>query len=301
MNLLDKLERKFGRFAIPNLIYYIIAIYASGTILYFVAPEIYATYLSLNAKAILEGQVWRVVTFLLAPVSTNILFAAIVLMLYYFLGIHLERYWGSFRFNLYFIIGAVMQIVAALLIYLIFGQIYPLGITYLNQSLFLAFVVLFPHIEFRLFFVIPIKAKWLGMLQGLYLLATVVVGIISFFVPTIALRLGLPFTISDSIAVILSFTNFLIFYFAMRQRRSPKQHYHRSKKLKNETAKVIAFQGGLRQNRHICHTCQRTDVTHPELEFRFCSKCEGNYEYCEDHLYTHTHIKKGRGISNEKN
>lgn len=292
MNLLDKLERKFGRFAIPNLIYYIIAIYGAGTVLYFVAPEIYPTYLSLNAKAILGGQVWRVVTFLLAPVSTNVLFAVIVLMLYYFLGVNLERYWGSFRFNLYFMMGAVMQIIAALLIYLIFGQVYPLGIGYLNQSLFLAFVVLFPHLEFRIFFVIPIKAKWLGILQGVYLLATVVVGIISFLVPTIAIRLGVPFTISDSIAVILSFTNFLVFYFATTKRRNPIHHYHRKKKLKNDTAKVIAFQGGRGQARHICHTCQRTDMTNPELEFRFCSKCEGNYEYCEDHLYTHTHIKK---------
>lgn len=101
-NWLSKLERKFGRYAIPNLMYYIIILYAAGFVLNILNPEFYYRYLSLNAQAILNGQVWRIVTFIIQPPSSSLVFIVFALYLYYMIGQQLENAWGAFRFNLYF-------------------------------------------------------------------------------------------------------------------------------------------------------------------------------------------------------
>ena len=123
MNFLRKLEKKFGRYAIPNLMYYIIIMYGMGLIIYVANPNIYFQYLSLDVGAILQGQIWRIVTFLICPPSmssdpmTSVLLSAIAMSLYYFLGRTLEQVWGIFRFNLYFLMGILGHIVAAFILY----------------------------------------------------------------------------------------------------------------------------------------------------------------------------------------
>ena len=113
-NWLSKLERKFGRYAIPNLMYYIIILYAAGFVLNILNPEFYYRYLSLNAQAILNGQIWRVVTFIIQPPSNSLIFIVFALYLYYMIGQQLENAWGAFRFILYFCSGMLFHIVAAL-------------------------------------------------------------------------------------------------------------------------------------------------------------------------------------------
>lgn len=121
MNWLDKLERKFGRYAIHNLMYYIIILYAVGFVFQMINPSFYYNYLSLDAAAILHGQIWRIVTFIIQPPSSSLLFIIIVLYFYYVLGSNLERTWGAFRFNVYFFSGMLFHVIAAIIVYLLTG------------------------------------------------------------------------------------------------------------------------------------------------------------------------------------
>ena len=165
---MNKMERKFGRYAIPNLMYYIVILYAVGVLVQMMAPAFYIQYLMLDARAILHGQIWRVVTFMIWPPSGSLFFNLIAIYLYYNLGMTLERVWGTFRFNVYFFMGVIGHVLAALLIYIITGQVYILTTDYLNFSLFFAFAATFPEMQFYLFFVLPIKAKYLALFDGLY-------------------------------------------------------------------------------------------------------------------------------------
>ena len=151
MNFMNKMERKFGRYAIPNLMYYIVILYAVGVLVQMMAPAFYIQYLMLDARAILHGQIWRVVTFMIWPPSGSLFFNLIAIYLYYNLGMTLERVWGTFRFNVYFFMGVIGHVLAALLIYIITGQVYILTTDYLNFSLFFAFAATFPEMQFYLF------------------------------------------------------------------------------------------------------------------------------------------------------
>lgn len=295
MNFINKLERKFGKYAIHNLMYYIIAIYVLGWIIQLVAPEIYTSYLSLNAEAILHGQVWRIVTFLLNPPSSSPLFMIFALYLYFIIGMNIERAWGAFRFNLYFFVGVLLHVIAAIIIYLIFGINLDLGTYYLNLSLFFTFAALYPNMQLLLFFIIPIKIKWIALLNGVFFAATIIFGIAINFLPEVAqynlftnlYRFGVIATLPSSIAALVSMLNFIIFFFATRnyKRVSPKEVHRRNvyKRQVNEHTRKDS------QARHKCAVCGRTEKDSEDLVFRYCSKCHGGYEYCQDHLFTHEH------------
>ena len=147
MNWISKLEKKFGRYAIPNLMRYIIALYAAGFVLMASGSGVYENWLSLNAQAILHGQIWRIFTFILQPPSGNMLMLLISLLFYYMIGSNLEARWGTFMFNLYFLIGVLLHVAAALLVYLLFGVNISMGTAYLNLSLFFAFAAEYPDID----------------------------------------------------------------------------------------------------------------------------------------------------------
>ena len=153
MNWLNKMERKYGRYAIPNLMYYVIILYGMGYVLFKVNPWVYFQYLALDWSAVLRGQVWRVFTFLMQPISDNLLMVILMLYIYYMIGRQLEAVLGKFRFNFYFITGVLLHILASLVVYLGSGGDYIIspGVDYLNLSLFLVFAVLFPNAQFLLF------------------------------------------------------------------------------------------------------------------------------------------------------
>lgn len=289
MNWINKLERKFGKYAIPNLMYYIIILYAFGFVLGLFAPEFYYQYLSLDAAAILRGQVWRIITFIIQPPNTNLLFVFFTLYLYYMIGRQLEYVWGTFRFNLYFFTGVLLHVIAALLTYLITGVSLPLGTYYLNMSLFFAYAAIYPNQQFYLFMVLPVKVKYLAWLDGVYF----VYAIIQAFLPAYG---GDPIYgvlyKASALAAFVSLLNFLIFFLFTRnvRRFTPKEvkrkhHYHK------EVRAGRAAQTGPDGAKHRCAVCGRTELDDENLEFRYCSKCNGNYEYCQDHLFTHEHIK----------
>ena len=274
MNILNKLERRFGKYAVPNLMYYIVILYAIGVMVQMLAPEVYFRYLMLDARAVLHGQIWRVVTFMIWPPSGDMFFNLLAIYLYYNLGTTLERVWGSFRFNVYFLMGVLGHVLAAVAVYLMTGSIYLLTTSYLNFSLFFAFAATFPDMQFFLFFVIPIKAKWLALFDGAYFAYAFVFG-----------------TAATRVAVVMSLLNFIVYFVMSRgSRYHPKEfkRRHDFKAQARQTAQAVK-----RAGRHRCTVCGRTDLDDPNLVFRYCSKCEGDYEYCQDHPYTHQHITRG--------
>lgn len=298
MKFLNKLERKIGHFAIQNLISYMIVIYIAGFLMDLFAPNFYAKWLSLEIYYVLHGQVWRLVTFIFQPPSTNILFFAIELLLYYSIGRSLEQMWGTFRFNVYYFSGLLFQIASAFIFY---GIAYffmtnrnPListagvgSLYYVNRSMFLAYIAMVPDASFYLYFVLPIRAKWLGIIYGIFMLYEVLSLFAGGYYP-------------HAIAIIVSIANFLIFFLMTRDYRkySPSEAKRRAafrkemNRARRESGTIVEFRGRNVITRHKCAVCGRSELDDDTLEFRFCSKCDGNYEYCSDHLYTHTHVKK---------
>lgn len=283
MKFLNKMERKFGRYAIRNLMYYIMILYGAGIIIQLMNPMFYWQWLSLDASAILRGQVWRIFTFICYPPIEGslslqgLLFNALALYLYYSLGNTLERVWGAFRFNVYFFMGVVCHVVASLIGYLLFKQSWYLTTTYLNFSLFFAFAAVFPNMEFLLFFVLPVKAKWLALFDGIFFLYGFMFG-----------------GASTRCEILLSLANFLIFFLMTRNlsRINPKEIKRKQDFKKG--VKILPYG----KTHHKCAVCGRTEEDGEDLEFRYCSKCEGDFEYCQDHLYTHQHVTKNADTLN---
>ena len=268
MKFFYDLERKFGRYAIHNLMYYIIILYVIGYVINLAVPGFYWYALSLNAGAILRGQVWRLVTFVIYPPTFSPIFLIFALYCYYSLGASLERVWGAFRFNVYIFMGILGHIVAEFVFYFLTGMSAGLTTSFLNASVFFAFAANFPDEHFYLYFLIPIRVKWLAIAEG-----------------AIYILMFLTGSITTKLEVGLSMANFVIFFVMTRNYRrfTPKEVKRRTE-----------FKTQIRpknRTRHTCAVCGRTDEDSPGMEFRYCSKCEGNYEYCMDHLYTHKHIK----------
>ena len=276
MKFLNKMERKFGRYAIPNLPAIIIALYVAGYILEFFQPNI-LYYLTLEPYYILHGQIWRIVTWLIIPPSSLGIFTIFMLLLYYSLGKTLERTWGVFRFNVYILSGVLFTVLGAFLLYVILGGDIVFGsfffsTYYVNMSIFLAFAVCYPNMEVLLYMIFPVKIKWMGILYGIF--------IIYEFIES---------SWVGRVAIFASLLNFVIFFLSTRNYRrvSPKE-IHRKQKFAKSMAGAAPKAGA---PRHRCAVCGRTELDDPRLEFRYCSKCDGDYEYCQDHLFTHEHIK----------
>jgi hypothetical protein len=288
MKTIRNLEKKFGRYAIPNLTKYIIAMYVIGYVLEFAGSAAginILSYLTFEPAYILHGQIWRIISWILIPPSDFNIFTIIMLLLYYSLGNALESTWGTFLYNLYIISGLLFTIIGATVFYAIVAVsqgtnlILIGGVTstyYINLSIFLAFAASYPDYELMLYFLIPIKIKWLAVLDIVYLAYQFI---------SIGWSL---YAWGYKITILMSLLNFVLFYFGTKAPyASPKQVKRRVvyKRQVNEGKKN-------RVSTHKCAVCGRTEQDYPDLVFRFCSKCEGNYEYCEDHLFTHTHVKK---------
>jgi hypothetical protein len=260
-----------------------------GFVLDLVNPSFYYQYLSLNAEAILHGQIWRIVTFIIEPPSSSLIFIVLVLYMYYMLGTQLERVWGAFRFNLYFFSGMLFHVIAAILVYLVTGVNLTMDTWYLNMSLFFAFAAIYPDMQFLLFMVIPIKAKWLALVDALYF----AYAILQAFLPAYGGGAYGIYYKANAVAAVVSILNFLIFFVSSRnvQPYHPKQmrrKFEFKKNVQQASQQQNTYAGGAK---HRCAVCGRTELVDPTLEFRYCSRCNGNYEYCQDHLFTHTHVK----------
>ncbi len=295
---IDNLERKFGKYAIKNLIKYVLVLYVAGAVIGIINPNIYYNYLCLNMEAILHGQVWRLVTYLIEPYGftsfgsggfiINIIFFLFSVNIINMFGQNLEEIWGTFRFNLYFISGWFLNIVAAILLYFVVGStIYNSGFQYIYWAMFFAFAVYFPDVRFAIMGIIPIKVKWLAYLDGAYL----VFQVIQYLVYAVGyFKNGNSFygamCVSSAVAIVISLLNFFAFFFIYRNRRGMSM---KQKRRKRDYIKKTTVNNGA--PRHRCAICGRTELDNPDLDFRFCSKCNGNFEYCSEHLFTHEHVK----------
>ena len=286
-NFGSNLEKKFGRYAIKNISLVLIMCYAAGYLIYQVNPR-FLLYLTLNPYEILRGQVWRIFTWVIVPPDmSNLLFVLLMLYFYYSIGTSLERVWGTWRYNIYLLSGMLFTVIGSFLLlgycYLFqgdliayigavdyFGSISMYFSTYyINMSIFLAFAATFPEAQVLLMFIIPVKVKWLGVIYGIMLLAEFWQG-----------------DVYSRFALAASLLNFVVFFLTSRRRihMSPRQ-VKRQQEFRREVKRSSSI------TKHKCAVCGRTEADSPELEFRFCSKCDGNYEYCQDHLFTHQHIR----------
>ena len=224
-----------------------------------------------DARAILHGQVWRVVTFLFTNNTVNVLFFAIEMYFYYWIGSVLEREWGYGKFTIYYLVGWLLTVVYGLIV----GGGAEITADYLNLSLFFAFATLFPDVQVLLFFIIPMKVKWLAYLDAVFFAFAVFTS-------------GWPAMLLPVVAVV----NYLIFcgdwlfdFFRparVQQRRKTVDFQREVQRIRYEKQHQ-AF-------RHRCEVCGRTDADNPNLEFRYCSRCQGYHCYCADHIGNHTHI-----------
>lgn len=261
MGLLNRLERSLGRYAIPNLSLYLVigqVLFWSVSFLGFFDLE----RIALLPIAVREGEFWRVLTFLFLPPAAHPVFIAFAWYMFWMMGSALESHWGVFRYNLFIFIGWALTVGVAFL----FPLSYATNV-FLAGSVFLAFAFLNPDFELLIFFILPVKIKWLALVAWLGYAY-------SFF------RGGMPV----KLMVLASVGNFLIFFSGAiihRMRTGRRQMEHRSRH--------AALRASEDDVRHKCFVCGRTDRSHPQLEFRYCSKCAGEECYCSDHIANHEH------------
>lgn len=238
--------------------------------------------LSFDRARILRGEVWRLFTYPLTYHSDNIFYSLIGYLCYYSLGRAMENIWGTCKFNLFYLSGVVMMDIYCM----IFGG--QADVYYLNLSLFLSYATMYPHAHFLLLFIIPVRAWIFALLD----LAEVLRGLIVF-----------PFPYN--LFAIVSLANYFLFFgkdvrnlFPLSWRANFSRLFRRFGKKKAKQAPIpnagsyeASHAAPKAPYTHKCAVCGRTDVSNPELEFRYCSRCSGFYCYCQDHISSHTHIQ----------
>ena len=269
MRLLDRLERRFRHLAIPNLT---VGIIVGQAFLYILALTKINPGLVENAtlfpSLVLQGQVWRLFSFLFVPPNIGPLFAFFYFYLLYMMGTALEVQWGAFRYNMFLLIGALATIGAGFVANL-FVPGMPVGNGYLYGTIFLAFAVLNPDFELLIMFILPVKIKWLALLAWLgYFYAFLFVS-----------------GWMGKMLIAASLLNFFCFFGGAIYRR-----------LRSGQRKVVEQTRQAKQKRtprHVCLTCGVTNLSDPKMRFRYCSMCEGQCGYCTEHINDHDHVIEG--------
>ena len=286
---MKNLRRDFERFCykhrykgISNLMLYIAIGTAIVYLFMMIDPSNLLYYaLCFDRSAILSGQIWRLFSYIFVPSDTNVLFLAISLYFYYFIGKSIESAWGPFRFNLFYLSGVLITDIAALLL----GVNITTGS--LNLSLILAFATMFPENRVLLFYIIPIKMKYLAW----FYFALTIYELIAYSFPynlfsVFALLNYFLFFGSDILQILPDF---------LRPRGRKKQPFgdfgFKKQKPNPNWAKDYQKKTSQPPYRHKCTVCGRTDTEYPDLEFRYCSRCNGYYCYCIDHINNHAHVE----------
>ena len=269
-NAIDRFCRQHPNFGIPNLMKYVTIANVVFWLISAVNPVL-MSYLTFNPALILRGQIWRLVTFALYPPSMGIL-AFIAFYFYYMIGTTLEQYWGTAQFNIYFFSGIILTVLYGFLMYFITGLSFNLTAQYVYLSMFFSFAVLFPDMQVLLFYFIPIKIKYLAYVDAAMFLIGVLTG-------------SFPANLLPVVAVI----NFLIFCGGDLMRSMPKRPSANTINFRKESQRIRREQQA-ELYKHKCSVCGRTDKDHPELEFRYCSRCEGYHCFCQEHIYNHIHF-----------
>ena len=272
------------RFGIPNLMRVIVIGNVAVYVLMLLTQSNDAnalSFLTFNLNALLHGEVWRLVTFVFVPAYSSPFALLISLYFYYWIGSTLERQWGTAKFNLYYISGALLTVLGVVLASLITGNPYltAAGTGYVNLSMFFAFAFLFPDTTVLLFFILPVKMKWLAYLDG------------ALFAFDIIKAIG-AHNWAGVVLPIVALLNFAVFIW-------PEVHYLKERAKYQNSRKTVQFRQAQQQQakqaqqqgyRHKCAVCGRTDTDYPDLQFRYCSKCVGYHCFCQDHIFNHVHF-----------
>lgn len=273
---IDRFCATHPKLAIPGLMRYVVFANAAFFILSLFAGYGTMDFLALDAAAVLRGEFWRVLTYALLPTGSGIVLL-ISLLFYYWLGQTLERLWGSAKFTFYYVSGVLLTAVGALLAYLIDGVSFSIyGATYVNMALFFAYALTFPDQTVLLFFIIPIKMKWLALLDAVYFAAGVFQSI----------RWGMY---GLALLPVVALLNLWVFFTPDFGRKADQVRYRTSSKT-IQFRKAVKEQQRQKGYNHKCEVCGRTDTDYPDLQFRYCSRCAGYHCFCEDHIFNHTHF-----------
>lgn len=280
---LDRFCYKHPRLGIPNLMLIIVV---GNVLVYFMdmfSSGMFSALLYFSPASILHGQVWRIITFIFVPASSgNLFFFVLSLYFYWWIGSILEREWGSTKFTVYYLMGVVLNILYGFIMYLLpFGGSGYVSMDYVNLSLFFAFATLYPDMQVLLFFILPIKIKWLAWFDAAVFLFSVVSNLL-------ALRITL------ALLPIIAILNYLLFFSstllsALGRSRDRVRHQtsRQTINFKKATREAQQHKGYL----HKCAVCGKTDTDYPDETFRYCSQCDGYYCYCSEHIHNHVHIK----------
>ena len=272
------------RFGIPNLMRVIVIGNVAVYVLMLLTQANDAnalSFLTFNLNALLHGEVWRLVTFVFVPAYSSPFALLISLYFYYWIGSTLERQWGTAKFNLYYISGALLTVLGVVLASLITGNPYltAAGTGYVNLSMFFAFAFLFPDTPVLLCFILPVRMKWLAYLDG------------ALFAFDISKAIG-AHNWAGVVLPIVALLNFAVFIW-------PEVHYLKERAKYQNSRKTVQFRQAQQQQakqaqqqgyRHKCAVCGRTDTDYPDLQFRYCSKCVGYHCFCQDHIFNHVHF-----------
>ena len=272
---IDKFCARHPRFGVPNLMLYIaigqaavglLGLFTNGSVLnrlMFLSPYIFG------------GEVWRLVTFIFVPRTVNPFYLLLGCYVIFWTGQMLERELGTAKFSLFYLCGAVLSVLWGLLIG--YADIY-----YIHLSIFLIIATLYGEMQVLFMFVIPIKMKWLALLDVVLVLVDVVQ----------RTQMGLWFF---ALAPLASFVNYFIFtwpFWSMKLgvvRRQADPQVINFKKAQRQAQKKAKETGGYL---HKCAVCGVTDAIEPDMEFRYCSKCDGYHCYCASHINNHIHIRQ---------
>ena len=277
---IDRFCQKHRNFGISRLMLYIVIISASLFILGLLGIPL-LNFFFFDINLIRSGQIWRLFTWIFMPIRTDILFYAIALFFYYSIGSTLEREWGAGKFTIFYFLGVLFYTVYALFLGFVFGNAtFYLEPIYLNFSLLFAFATIFPDYTIRLFFVIPLKIKWLAIFTAAFFVFQIIMGIIagSVLVALLPLVAVLNYILVCGDDLLTSIKPFI------KVHTSPQ---------------VISFKKAAKQAkqdladkpyRHKCAVCGKTDVDYPDMEFRYCSRCNGYHCFCSEHINNHVHF-----------
>jgi hypothetical protein len=284
MKWIDHLDKKFGRYGVPNVTVILIAGQVVAYVAGYAPPEAggdgLVERLALAPSLVLAGEWWRVLTFLFVPPATNPLFAFFGWYLFYLMGSTLESQWGAFRYNLYLLLGYLASVVMAFVTFFSAGGLGPgLGAAtasnlFLYGTVFLAFARLYPDFTLSIMFILPVKVRWLALLTWL--------------------GYGATFLFSrdwlDQAMVVAAVFNYLVFF--GRDILNDMRHRHRRMQFQ---ARALPAKGNGPRGRKLTHTCRvcgRSSADEPRTQFRYCSECGGDYCYCPEHLGDHEHVKE---------
>ncbi len=282
MRKVDLFCYKHPRFGSPNLMLYVVIgnaivwLFTLFTAFGGSGPSI-LEYLYFSPYHILRGQIWRLVTFIIIPNSTSIL-ALIFFYFYYMIGRTVEAQWGPGKFTIYFFSGVILTILYGFAVYFLFHVNLGVSAEFIYLSLFFTFATLYPEMRVLLFFIIPIKIKWLAIVDALFFLYSIVTS---------------PFPVN--LLPVVAVLNYLLFcggalYDAVRRLLGGgRKQRQNTVNFKNEVRRIRYEQQEKPYTRR-CEVCGRTDVDSPGLEFRYCSRCAGYHCFCMDHINNHRHF-----------